>query len=77
MCDATRPPGKKPLAAALVKQVVELTLHQKPPNATHWTSRSMACAAGIGAGLFNALSERGGAGAAVKDVFLLSEGNPV
>ncbi len=28
-------------------------------------------------GLFNALSERGGAGAAVKDVFLLSEGNPV
>jgi hypothetical protein len=48
MCDATRPPGKKPLAAALVKQVVELTLHQKPPNATHWTSRSMACAAGIG-----------------------------
>jgi tellurite resistance protein TerC len=31
----------------------------------------------FGAGLFNALSERGGAGAAVKDVFLLSEGNPV
>ena len=28
-------------------------------------------------GLFNALSERGGASGAVKDVFLLSEGDPV
>jgi transposase len=46
--DATRPPGKKPLSTALVKQVVELTLHQRPPEATHWTSRSMARAAGIG-----------------------------
>jgi transposase len=48
LCDATRPPGKKPLAATLVKQVVEMTLHQKPPGATHWTSRSMARSAGIG-----------------------------
>jgi altronate hydrolase len=30
-----------------------------------------------GAGLFNALSERGGACAAVKDVFPLSERSPV
>jgi len=29
------------------------------------------------AGLFNALSERGGASGAVKDVFLLSERSPV
>jgi len=29
------------------------------------------------AGLFNALSERGGAGGAVKDVFPLSERSPV
>src|SRR5215207_3796554 len=48
LCDATRPPGKKPLAATLVKQVVEMTLHQEPPGATHWTSRSMARSAGIG-----------------------------
>jgi hypothetical protein len=30
-----------------------------------------------GSGLFNALSERDGAGGAVKDVFSLSEGKPV
>jgi transposase len=48
LCDATRPPGKKPFSAALVKQVVEMTLHQRPPNATHWASRSMARAVGIG-----------------------------
>jgi transposase len=46
--DATRPPGRKPLSAALVKQVVELTSHQRQPEATHWTSRSMAHAVGIG-----------------------------
>jgi hypothetical protein len=32
---------------------------------------------GLGAGLFNALSERDGADSAVKDVFSLSEGKPV
>jgi transposase len=45
--DATRPPGKKPLAAAQVKQVVEMTLHTKPPNATQWSVRTMAKAVSI------------------------------
>jgi len=29
-----------------VNQVVHMTLHEKPPNATHWSMRSMAKAAG-------------------------------
>src|ERR1700693_4377665 len=45
--DATRPPGRKPLKEDKVKQVVELTLHEKPPDATHWSERSMAARVGI------------------------------
>jgi transposase len=33
--DATRPPRRKPLTAEKVAEVVHLTLHTKPPNATH------------------------------------------
>jgi hypothetical protein len=45
--DATRPSRVKPLRPEKVKQVVHMTLHEKPPNATHWSMRSMARAAGI------------------------------
>ena len=45
--DATRPSRHKPLAPERIKQVVDMTLHQKPPNATQWSVRSMATAAGI------------------------------
>lgn len=45
--DATRPPRRKPLTAEKIKQVVDMTLHQTPPNATHWSLRSMAATAGI------------------------------
>ena len=45
--DATRPPRRKPLTAEKIKQVVHMTLHESPPNATHWSVRSMAAAAGI------------------------------
>jgi transposase len=45
--DATRPPRRKPLTPEKVKQVVHMTLHEKPPNATHWSLRSMAKAADI------------------------------
>jgi transposase len=45
--DATRPSRVKPLAPEKIKQVVHMTLHTKPPNATHWSLRSMAAAAGI------------------------------
>jgi transposase len=45
--DGTRPPRRKPLAAEKIKQVVDLTLHEKPPNATHWSLRLMATRVGI------------------------------
>jgi transposase len=45
--DATRPSRVKPLDPEKIKQVVHMTLHEKPPNATHWSLRSMAKAAGI------------------------------
>ena len=45
--DATRPPRRKPLTAEKIADVVHMTLHEKPPNATHWSARSMAAAAGI------------------------------
>lgn len=45
--DATRPSRVKPLAAEKVAQVVHMTLHEKPPNATHWSLRRAAAAAGI------------------------------
>ena len=45
--DATRPPGRKPLTARKIKQVVNLTLNEKPRCATHWSERTMAARAGI------------------------------
>ena len=45
--DKTRPPGKPPLPAETVKRVVDLTLAAPPGEATHWTGRAMAEAAGI------------------------------
>jgi transposase len=45
--DASRPGRKPPLSAAVIARVVEMTLHETPPGATHWSVRSMARAAGI------------------------------
>jgi transposase len=45
--DATRPSRVTPLTAKKIKQVVHMTLHVKPPKATHWSVRSMATATGI------------------------------
>jgi transposase len=45
--DATRRGRKAPLAAAVIERVVEMTLQQTPPAATHWSARVMAKAAGI------------------------------
>ena len=45
--DATRKPGKAPLADATVHQVVAFTCAEPPGEATHWTGRAMAKAAGI------------------------------
>ncbi len=45
--DATRPPGRKPLTAAVIERAVDITLHEKPPRATHWSVRSMAAVTGL------------------------------
>jgi len=45
--DATRPSRVKPLPLEKITQVVHMTLHEKPPNAAHWSTRTMAAAAGI------------------------------
>src|SRR5438045_8727711 len=45
--DATRPPGRKPLMARKIKQVVNVPLNNQPPDATHWSERTMAARTGI------------------------------
>jgi transposase len=43
-------PGRSPrITASFVRRVVNLTTRQRPPNATHWSTRSMARAVGISA----------------------------
>ncbi len=45
--DAPRPGRTRIITDRQVKKVVEMTLHQKPANASHWSTRTMAAAAGI------------------------------
>ncbi len=45
--DKTRPPGTPPLPRATVERVVDLTRGPPPGEATHWTGRAMAKAAGV------------------------------
>jgi transposase len=45
--DAPRPGRTPTITASVVRRVVNLTTRQKPANATHWSTRTMATAAGI------------------------------
>ena len=45
--DKTRKPGKQPLPTTAVQRVVDLTLGPPPGEATHWTGRMLAKAAGV------------------------------
>ena len=45
--DKTRQPGKPPLPSETVQQVIDLALGPAPGEATHWTGRTLAKAAGI------------------------------
>lgn len=45
--DKTRPPGRKPLSASVVQQVLTKTATETPAEATHWSGRAMAKAVGI------------------------------
>src|SRR5260370_17000496 len=39
--DKTRPPGKPPLAAAIVRKVIDLVTGPPPGAATHWTGHEV------------------------------------
>jgi transposase len=45
--DKTRRPGKKPLPAATVAKILALPCGEPPRQATHWTGRMVAKAAGV------------------------------
>jgi len=45
--DKTRKPGKEPLAAATVAKILALPCGEPPGQATHWTGRMVAKAAGV------------------------------
>jgi transposase len=45
--EATRPAGKPALTPSTIERVVEMTLAEPPGEATHWTCRAMAQAAGV------------------------------
>jgi transposase len=45
--DAPRPGRTPTITASVVRRVVNMTTRQKPANATHWSTRSMARAVGI------------------------------
>ena len=45
--DAPRPGRTPKITASFIRRVVNLTTRQKPSNATHWSTRSMATAVGI------------------------------
>src|SRR6266850_4298856 len=45
--DESRPGRKPKISARKVKAIVALTTQQRPDNATHWSTRSMAAAAGV------------------------------
>ena len=45
--DAPRPGRTRAITDARVKQIIEMTTRQKPENATHWSTRTMAAAAGV------------------------------
>lgn len=45
--DGTRPGRKPQISERKVKAIVKMTTQQTPANATHWSTRTMAAAAGI------------------------------
>ena len=45
--DKTRPPGRQPLAPAIIRKVVSKTATERPSEATHWSVRMMAKEVGI------------------------------
>lgn len=53
--DKPRPGVRKKITDEMVAEVVRKTLHEKPPDATHWSLRSMAAASGISRSSINTI----------------------
>ncbi len=53
--DKSRPPGRAPVPPHRVAEIVRLTQDTPPHEATHWTLRAMAKAAGIAASTVQAM----------------------
>jgi transposase len=70
--DATRPPGRKPIPVAVIKQVVELTLHEVPPGRTRWSERTMAVRVGIAPSSVHAIWKAHGLKPHLTRIFKLS-----
>lgn len=47
--DRTRPGRRRRIDAAQVRGVIERTLHETPPHATHWSTRTLAASTGLSA----------------------------
>jgi transposase len=47
LLDEPRPGAPRTISDAVVERVIAKTLHEKPRDATHWSSRSMAKASGL------------------------------
>lgn len=45
--DAPRPGRRRTITPALTQKIIDKTTQEKPANATHWSTRTMAAAAGI------------------------------
>ena len=45
--DAPRPGRKPTITPSIVQKVIGKTTQEKPPNATHWSARTMAAATGV------------------------------
>ncbi len=70
--DKTRPPGMPPLALEVVNRVLEKTMTQTPPDATHWSLRTMATAVGIAPSSVQAIWKAHGLKPHLVDTFKLS-----
>ena len=56
--DAPRPGRLPTLSAQRVRAIVHATLHTKPANATHWSTRTMAAAEGVSAATIRRIWQR-------------------
>ena len=45
--DAPRPGRKRIITERVIKKIIEMTLHRKPPKGKRWTARTMAAKIGI------------------------------